>query len=99
MQITKTEDCLKILLTGEIDHHNAKQMREAIDAKVREERPEVLVLDFTNVEFMDSSGLGLIIGRYRLMQELSGRVEVVGANARIKSILKMAGAGKYVQIR
>ncbi len=99
MQITKTEDALKILLSGEIDHHNAKEMREAIDARVREERPEVLVLDFTNVEFMDSSGLGLIIGRYRLMNELSGRVEVAGANPRIKSILKMAGAGKYVQIR
>ena len=99
MNISKTEDTLKIVLNGEIDHHTAKGMREAIDRRIMEDHPGVLMLDFTNVEFMDSSGLGLVIGRYRLMKELSGRVEIVNATERIKNILKIAGAGKYVQIK
>ena len=64
----RTETNGKILtayLDGEIDHHSAKNMRETIDAAIAELMPEMLVLDFKDVSFMDSSGIGLVMGRYK----------------------------------
>ena len=56
------------LLSGEIDHHSAKNMRNEIDRFVISMQPECLAMDFTGITFMDSSGIGLIIGRYKLMK-------------------------------
>ena len=55
-------------LSGEIDHHNAPQIREAIDECVAFRQPNRLILDFGDVTFMDSSGIGLVMGRYRLIE-------------------------------
>lgn len=65
---------LTVWLTGELDHHSARMMREQIDAAVERTRPSVLRLDFSGVGFMDSSGIGLIMGRYRLMQLYNGKL-------------------------
>ena len=64
-------------LEGEIDHHNAAALRECIDEAVEKHRPETLRIDFGGVSFMDSSGVGLVIGRTSVMQALGGKVEVV----------------------
>ena len=61
-----------IQLVGEIDHHSAVAVRSTIDAKLYEFRPRHTVLDLSGIDFMDSSGLGLIMGRYALMQKLGG---------------------------
>ena len=60
---------LTAFLSGELDHHHAKEIRETIDFAVREQYPPVVVLDFRQVSFMDNSGIGLIMGRSRLMEE------------------------------
>ena len=52
-------------LSGELDHHHTQKLREEIDRSVQKERPTRLALDFSGVEFMDSSGIGLVLGRYR----------------------------------
>ena len=54
-------------LAGEIDHHSAAELRSQIDAGIQDKQPTHLILDFKNVTFMDSSGIGLVMGRYRLM--------------------------------
>ncbi len=67
---------LTAFLSGELDHHHAKEIREAIDFAVREQYPPVLILDFKQVSFMDSSGIGLIMGRSRLLEEYGGVLEI-----------------------
>lgn len=82
---------LAVLLSGEIDHHSVQKMREDIDACVRQQRPKELVLDFGRVEFMDSSGIGLVLGRYRLMQELEGHLVLRNLPAHIRRVMRVAG--------
>ena len=89
---TETEsDSLIIWLSGELDHHSARRMREEIDAAVERIKPSRLRLDFADVGFMDSSGIGLIMGRFRLMQLYGGTLEVTGASERIRKVIRLAG--------
>ena len=89
---------LSILLRGEIDHHSAVSVRSAIDEKLYELRPASLVIDLSRIEFMDSSGLGLIMGRYALMQKLGGEFALQNPNERIVKIFELAGLSRIVRI-
>lgn len=84
-------EILTAQLQGDIDHHTAAVMRETIDRAAEGCLPRKLVLDFTAVGFMDSSGVGLVMGRYRLIRSMGGTLEIVGTSARIKAMMKMAG--------
>ena len=74
VQIQIREETVQACLSGEIDHHSAAQMREKIDESVIQSGAKTLVLDFSLVTFMDSSGIGLVMGRFRLMQENGGEL-------------------------
>lgn len=78
-------------LAGEIDHHGAGILREQIDTRVTAASPKVLVMDFSAVTFMDSSGIGLILGRHKLINALGGVVVVQKAPSDIKRMLAIAG--------
>ena len=82
---------LYVSLIGEINHHSAVFVRQEIDEKIQELRPQNLVLDLAGVPFMDSSGLGLIMGRYQRMQELGGTLTVANPSAEHKKLFKLAG--------
>lgn len=94
LRIENTPDGLTVWLSGELDHHSARMMREQIDAAVERTRPSNLRLDFSGVGFMDSSGVGLIMGRYRLMQLYNGNLSVTGASERVKKVIRLAGLDK-----
>ena len=79
------------LLQGDIDHHTASAMRESIDRAAESCLPQKLVMDFSGVSFMDSSGIGLVMGRYRLIRSMGGSLEITGTSARIRTMMKMAG--------
>lgn len=81
-------------LCGEIDHHLAKEQREAIDAMLFRKKPEVLVLDFSAVKFMDSSGIGLIIGRADIADGLNCKISVKGLSKILKKLVKLSGVEK-----
>ena len=81
-------------LTGELDHHTAAAMRETVDAAVQRSNVRSLRLDFSGITFMDSSGIGLVMGRYRLMQSRGGRLLVVGVSERLLRVMKLAGLEK-----
>ena len=89
---------LRVAIVGEINHHNAVFVRQKIDEKIQELRPQNLVLDLADVPFMDSSGLGLVMGRYQRMQELGGTLTVANPSAEHKKIFKLAGLNKLVKI-
>lgn len=92
--ISQNRDVMRAALSGEIDHHTAKELREDIDNALQCAQPRRLVLDFSGVGFMDSSGIGLIMGRYRLTQEWGCRVELTGAPPSIARMIRLAGLGR-----
>ncbi len=98
MKIEQKDEKLVVYLCEEIDHHIAKSMRDEIDSLSQKILPEILVLDFKNVLFMDSSGIGLVMGRYKLMQELKGNLHVVNVANHIKKVMTLAGLDKIIQI-
>ncbi len=89
---------LIIYLDGDIDHHNARAVRQKIDSKLFIQRPRELILDLSKVSFMDSSGLGLILGRYTKSAELGILFRVANPNRQIKKILDLAGMERLIRI-
>ena len=89
---------LSIRVRGEIDHHTAASIRQGIDATLFEKRPARLILDLSAVSFMDSSGLGLIMGRYSVMKELGGEMTVWNPSPETRAILTLAGMERLVKI-
>ena len=78
-------------ITGDIDHHGAKALRDTIDDAVIRSGATELELDFREVSFMDSSGIGLVMGRYKLMQELGGTLHLVNVAGHLKKVMVLAG--------
>ena len=89
---------LSVRIRGEIDHHTASSIRKGIDATLFEKRPQKLIFDLSAVSFMDSSGLGLIMGRYSVMKELGGEMTVWNPSPETRSILHLAGMERLVRI-
>ena len=87
-----------VFLSGEIDHHNAVFLRMGIDKLIHEKRPRKLVLDLSSIRFMDSSGLGLIMGRLSLVRELGGELIVRDPSESIMRICRLAGLERMVKI-
>ena len=90
----KREGELAVRLRVEIDHHSAKRIRERIDTELFREKPGLLVLDFSQVSFMDSSGIGLIIGRADICREIGGRVKLTGLSGSIAKVVRLSGIEK-----
>ncbi len=89
---------LCIYLYGEIDHHSAARLREDLDSLILRERPLRLVLNLDKIEFMDSAGLGLLMGRYRLMKNLGGTMAITEPNDRVLKILRLSGMERFFEI-
>ncbi len=89
---------LAVRIRGEIDHHTAVEVRQGIDTLLFERRPRRLLLDLSAVSFMDSSGLGLIMGRLSVMRELGGELVVWNPSREVLRIVTLAGMERLVRI-
>ena len=89
---------LLVRLDGEIDHHTAKGTREKIDNEIENTSPNSLVLDFSDVSFMDSSGIGLIMGRYKAMKAIGGEITIKNPSPNTLRVLKLAGMDRLAKI-
>ena len=89
---------LIVRIKGEIDHHSAVAMRTGIDGEIFMRRPSKMVLDLSAVDFMDSSGLGLMLGRYSVLKSVGGEMVVLNPNAGVMKILRLAGAERIIKI-
>ena len=98
MEYQVQENCLTIFLPKEVDHHNAEEVKKSADAIIEKEHIKYVIFDFEQTDFMDSSGIGVIMGRYRMICLIGGEVWAVHANARIRKILTMSGVTKIMQI-
>lgn len=90
---------LTIVLTGEIDHHYAKKYIENITSKIEAYTPNVCILDFSDVTFMDSSGIAVVINALRSISRLGGNLMLDGLSDQPLRIFKMAGIEKIVKIK
>lgn len=86
-------------LSGEIDHHNAPEIREKIDEYIISRKPQSLVIDFKDVTFMDSSGIGLVMGRYRLIENMNCKLAVVNLSAHAYKVMQLAGMDKLAVLK
>ncbi len=91
------ENTLIVSPVGEIDHHVAEKLRNDIDSEMKFYQTKDLIFDFSGVEFMDSSGIGVVFGRYKKVSVLGGTVKIRNAGRLVKQILDMAGVFTLVE--
>lgn len=96
IEITHEGGGMTAVLSGEIDHHAAAEMRMAIDGELERTMPGQLTFDMSGVTFMDSSGVGLVLGRARALKQWGGKVRISDPSARAEKILKLSGLGGLV---
>lgn len=99
IKITSTPVRLTIALSGEIDHHNAAVLRLDADEAMQTSLAPNIRLDFGEVTFMDSSGIGFVLGRYRIAESFGANVEVVNLSSRLYMMMKLAGLEKLVTLK
>lgn len=99
VKLQNEPDKLTAAIYGEIDHHTARGIREEIDANLQRSLPKQLILDFRDVTFMDSSGIGLILGRYKLVKSTGGEIIIQNASRQIARMMKLAGLSRLADIR
>lgn len=87
---------LIIKIREDLDHHLAESIRESIDAMIEKEGLNHIVFDFNGMKFMDSAGIGLIMGRYKKVYMLGGSVDIIGISPSIDRILRISGLYKIV---
>ncbi len=90
-------DRLIVYLDGEIDHFSAQMLRTEMEEQIKQTNPKTLHLDFKNVTFMDSSGVGMIIGRYKTMEARGGHVTAGGFKPQVEKLFRMAGLHRIIQ--
>ncbi|MCM1335053.1 MAG: anti-sigma factor antagonist [Bacteroides sp.] len=97
VEIINDGERLLARLSGEIDHHSAAQMRFSIDGELDRAVPRLLILDFSGVDFMDSSGIGLILGRLKRISGWGGRLAVANPKPPVKKMIALAGLERLIQ--
>ena len=92
------DNTLKIYISGEIDHHSAFEIKDIIDCQLLHYSPKTAVMNFERVTFMDSSGIGLVMGRYRNLQKTGASLHISGASQSIYKVMKLAGIEKLAKL-
>lgn len=98
---TKFEEKDKLLIfeiTEEIDHHTTEKIRRKMDNEIKRYMPKKVIFDFNQVTFMDSAGIGMLIGRYKTIRMLGGAAELINVKPSIKKIFEMCGLLKIIPI-
>lgn len=98
MEFISSGNALIVKIKGDIDAESVKRFRNRIDVEYDCASAKDIIFDMTNVNFMDSTGIGMIIGRYKKAALLNGSVKIVGASERMKRIITLSGLGKIVKI-
>lgn len=98
LSVEKHKNNLLVQFKGELDHHTTENVRQKIDQQYFDQRLKNIILDLRGLTFMDSSGIGLIMGRYRNCIEKNGLVAIVSDNSYVDKMLKMSGLLKIITV-
>lgn len=89
---------LNLEINEEIDHHISQNLRRTIDYEIQRRNPKRIILDFNNVYFMDSAGIGMVIGRYKTASMIGAKLEMKNVRKNVKRIFEMTGVLKIIPI-
>lgn len=98
LKFDKKNENLIVYMMGELDHHSAEEVRSKIDDRLDRDNVIKLILDFTNVTFMDSSGIGVVIGRYKKVSLKKGMVCIANVNSSVKRVFDLSGMFKIIKL-
>lgn len=98
MKFLEKDKLLFFELTEEIDHHHAEEIRRKMDYEIERYMPKKVIFNFNRVSFMDSAGIGLLLGRYKLTKMIGGEVAMIGVKTNLKKVLEMSGILKIIPI-
>lgn len=93
------ERILKVMITEEIDHHTSSMIRTRLDYEISRLRPKKVIINLENVNFMDSAGIGLMIGRYKTINSYGGILVIENVNSKLMRIFEMAGLPKIIKFK
>ena len=96
--VTSRDSALTIALSGEIDHHGAREMMAQLEDAIAERAPARLVLDLSGVTFMDSSGIAVLLKALRQMGHIGGSLRVTNIPAQARRVLDAAGVGRLISL-
>lgn len=97
MRVQRQRDTLVAQLEGELDHNSAQAVREELDECLRDEGIRRLIFDMRGLTFMDSSGIGVLIGRYKTISRRGGRVQVRGMSPQVDKLFTLAGLHRIIE--
>ena len=98
VEISVNGEVTTAYIGGELDHHSAAGIRAQIDNAAELNMPSLLILDFTRVSFMDSSGIGLVMGRYRNLSRYGAKLHITGTSPQIYKVMKLSGIEKLATV-
>lgn len=96
LRIAQKGNILIVSIDGEIDHHSSEAIRSKVDAKLTSAGVKDIIFDFSKVSFMDSSGIGMLLGRYKNAVRVGGKVWIASVNNTVKRILDMSGVLRLI---
>lgn len=96
LKCRKKENNLLVTISGDIDHHSAQDISESIARDFRHSRCKNIIINFSDVSFMDSSGIGMLIGRYKETEIFGGRLAAVSISRELMKIFKVSGLYKII---
>ena len=89
---------LTLKITEEIDEHTTEKLRRKIDNEITRYMPRKVIFNFDKVSFMDSAGIGMIIGRYKIIKMLGGELEIKNVSRSIRKVFEMSGITKIIKL-
>lgn len=98
IEFNNQNDKLIVQMVGELDHHSAEEVRNKIDDRLDRQGTIKLIMDFSNVTFMDSSGIGVVIGRYKKLSLKKGVVCIANVNSSVKRVFELSGMFKIINL-
>jgi len=98
VEMRRHRDTLIVRLVGELDHHTADEVRLSLDEEIAKGTCRHLLLSLESLQFMDSSGIGVILGRYKLIKQKGGRMVVCGVNPPVHRLFDMSGLFKIMSV-
>lgn len=98
LQLEEKSNVLIAHMTGELDHHSAEEVRNKIDNILDMDKINKLIMDFSGVTFMDSSGIGVVIGRYRKLLMKKGQISITNLCDSVKKVFELSGMFKIIKV-
>lgn len=97
MQLKKEGCTLTVYLEGDLDHCNAVSVRRLLDGAIQEGDVKKMIVDMQDTAFMDSSGIGVLLGRYKLLRQHDGRMIVRNMNRQVEKVFRLSGLGQIME--